>query len=681
MAKRPPPRAASRKSALRKASPPPSRGRARRDNDYDDAPPPPPKRKAAWPFVLVMVLAWTAIFGAIFYSNFVSTLPDVKNLMAAGPSRDVTILDDHGRLIARRGLVQGQMITLADLPPYVPNAFIAIEDRRFREHFGLDPIGMIRAGVSNMAAGHVVQGGSTLTQQLAKNLFLTPSRTFERKTQEAMLALYLESRYSKDQILTLYLNRVYFGAGVFGIEAASEKFFGKHAGELGLTEAAMLAGSVKAPARYNPLADTDASLARAQVVLRAMQDTGFIDDNTRAQAQATRPRIVQGSATPQSGYFADYVLSRLDGFIGNTTDPVIVETSFDLETQVMAERAVARTLDAEGARIGASQAALVAMTPDGAIRAMVGGRSYSQSSFNRASDAERQPGSAFKPFVYLTAFEHGHTPDDIMNDGPVDIHGWKPSDFEGEFQGDITLTKAFAESSNVIAAQLTDQVGPKEVARTARRLGIVSPLAEVSSLALGTSGVTPLELTGAYVPFANGGEGVLPFAIVSIRTKTGKVLYTRKGSALGAVMSPQNNAAMTRLMVETVTTGTGKAARLDERPSAGKTGTTQDSHDAWFVGFTADLVCGVWVGNDNSAPMHKTKGLTATGGGVPAHIWHSFMEDAEKDLPVMPLVGSTLIAQADDQPPQAQPETPADEDKKPDAFERILSGIFGGRNS
>jgi penicillin-binding protein 1A len=669
MAKRP-----QARNEARKSSGQPPRSKRRDRDDDDDAPPPPPRRKAAaWPFVLVMLLIWSAIFGAIFYSNFLSNLPDVKNLLATGPTRDVTILDDRARMIARRGLSQGRMVTIAELPSFVPNAFIAIEDRRFREHFGLDPIGMARAGLSNIMAGHVVQGGSTLTQQLAKNLFLTPSRTFDRKAQEAMLAVYLESRYSKDQILTLYLNRVYFGAGVFGIEAASEKFFGKHADALGLTEAAMLAGSVKAPARYNAIADTDASLARAHLVLRAMEDTGFIDDNTRTQAQATRPSIMKGSGTPQSGYFADWVLSRLDGFIGDTTEPVIVETSFDLETQAMAEHAVAQTLDTEGSRIGASQAALVAMTPDGAIRAMVGGRSYSASSYNRASDAERQPGSAFKPFVYLTAFEHGHTPDDVMHDGPVDIHGWKPSDFEGEYQGDITLTKAFAESSNVIAAQLTDELGPTEVARTARRLGIVSPLAEVSSLALGTSGVTPLELTGAYVPFANGGEGVLPFGIVSIRTKAGKILYERKGSALGAVMSPTNNAAMTRLMVETVTTGTGKAARLKERPSAGKTGTTQDSHDAWFVGFTADLVCGVWIGNDNSAPMHKVPGLTATGGGVPAHIFHAFMEDAEKNMPVAPLIGATLLAQADD----VQAQTPIP-NKKPDAFERILSGIFGG---
>ena len=648
------------------------------DDDEDDSPV--PRRKRIWPYILAMLLAWGVIFSAILWSHFLSDLPDVRNLLASASSRDITILDDHGRMIARRGLTQGAMVKVEDLPAYVSNAFIAIEDRRFREHIGIDPIGMARAGVENMMAGHVVQGGSTLTQQLAKNLFLDPDRTFHRKIQEAMLALYLESRYSKNQILTLYLNRVYFGAGVFGIEAASEKFFGKHANELGLTEAAMLAGSVKAPARYNPLADPDASLARARVVLRAMQDTGFIDDATRAQAQATRPRIVLGTGSPDSGYFSDWVVSQLNGILGQGAEPVIVETSLDLDTQNLAERAVGHGLDTEGEKIHASQAALVAMTPDGAIRAMVGGRSYAQSSFNRATDAVRQPGSAFKPFVYLTAFEHGHTPDDIMHDGPVDIHGWKPSDFEGEYQGDITLTRAFAESSNSVAAQLTDELGPKEVARTARRLGIVSPLEAVASLALGTSGVTPLELTGAYAPFANGGSGIIPFTITRIRSTTGKILYERKPGGLGAVMSPENDAAMTRLMVETVTTGTGKAARLIERPSAGKTGTTQDFHDAWFVGFTADLVTGVWVGNDNAAPMKK-----ATGGGLPAHIFHAFMEDAEQGLPVRPLAGSPPVADAGDtaapvvaSSAQALAMTPPAPAKPQDPFEKILNGLFGG---
>ena len=657
------------------------------DDEEDDFEPA-PRRKRIWPFALMMLLIWGVIFGAILWSHFLSDLPDVRNLLVAPSSRDITIMDDRGRMIARRGLTQGATVNVENLPSYVPNAFIAIEDRRFRSHFGIDPVGMGRAGVENMMAGHVVQGGSTLTQQLAKNLFLDPGRTFDRKIQEAMLALYLESRYSKNQILTLYLNRVYFGAGVFGIEAASEKFFGKHASDLGLTEAAMLAGSVKAPARYNPIADADASLARAGIVLRAMQDTGFIDDAARAQAQATRPRIVSGTGTPESGYFTDWIVSQMNGILGQGADkgagPVIVETSFDLETQDLAERAVAQGLDAEGEKIHASQAALVAMTPDGAIRAMVGGRSYAQSAFNRAADAVRQPGSAFKPFVYLTAFEHGHTPDDIMHDGPVNIHGWKPSDFEGEYKGDITLTEAFAESSNVVSAQLTDQLGPKEVAATAHRLGISSPLDTVPSLALGTSGVTPLELTGAYVPFANGGNGVIPFAIIKVSTKAGKILYERKPGGLGAVMSPANNAAMTRLMVQTVLTGTGKAARLAERPTAGKTGTTQDFHDAWFVGFTADLVTGVWVGNDNAAPMKK-----ATGGGVPAHIFHAFMEGAEQNLSARPLVGSALVADAGDAPAQevaaaapvleaAPPPAPVAAAKQPDSFEKILNSLFGG---
>ncbi|HWU55891.1 MAG TPA: transglycosylase domain-containing protein, partial [Rhizomicrobium sp.] len=377
------------------------------------APPQRRKPRATWPYVLLMLGGWGVIFGTIFFSHFLSSLPDVRKLIINGRSQDITILDDRGRMIARRGLTQGAMVKVEDLPTYVPNAFIAIEDRRFRSHFGVDPIGLARAAFQNMLNGHVVQGGSTITQQLAKNLFLSPSRTFDRKMQEAMLALYLEQRYSKNQILTLYLNRVYFGAGVFGIEAASQKFFGKHASELGLTEAAIIAGSVKAPARYNPLSDSDAGLQRAALVLRAMQDAGFIDDNTRALAQATRPRVIRANGTPGSGWFADWIMAHLGEIVGEPAEPVIVETSFDLQTQVLAERAVTGGLAGEGERFQASQAALVAMTPDGAVRAMVGGRNYGGSGFfNRATDAVRQPGSAFKPFVYLTALEHGHQPEE-----------------------------------------------------------------------------------------------------------------------------------------------------------------------------------------------------------------------------------------------------------------------------
>ena len=654
------------------------------DEDWDDwddgepPPPDPPRRRAAWPYILVMLACWGGILGAIFYSSFVSSLPDVNHLLPTAASQDITILDDQGRLVARRGLTQGAMVPVEQLPAFVPDAFIAIEDRRFRSHPGIDPIGLLRASVENMMAGHVVQGGSTLTQQLAKNLFLSPSRTFDRKLQEATLALYLEYRYTKNQILMLYLNRIYFGAGVYGIDAAAEKFFGKPAQHLTLTEAAMLAGSVKAPARYNPIVNADASLMRARVVLKAMREAGFIDAQTRAQAETTRPRILRASGTPGAGWFADWVVARIPRLIGDNREPVIVETSLDLPTQAIAERVVAAAMAAEGTKIGAGQAALVAMTPDGAVRAMIGGAAYEQSSFNRATGAVRQPGSAFKPFVYLAALEHGRTPDDMVDDSTVNIRGWKPQDYDGKYLGLVSLTKAFAISSNSVAAQLTQQVGPKIVARTAHRLGIVSPLSEVASLALGTSGVTPLELTGAYAPFANGGEGVAPFGIVRIRNTAGKILYERRDPGLGAVMRSADNQAMTRLMTETVTIGTGKAGRLAGRPTAGKTGTTQDFHDAWFVGFTADLVCGVWIGNDDASPMKR-----ATGGGLPARIFRGFMEEAERGLPVRPLAGEVAVATVTDIPQPviaddvAPPIEPAPE-KQEDAIEKILNGLFGG---
>ncbi|HUO92148.1 MAG TPA: PBP1A family penicillin-binding protein [Rhizomicrobium sp.] len=634
--------------------------------------PPPARPKRTWPYMIVLLGAWGMIFGLVAYSRWISQLPDIAHLLDKSSSHDITILDDKGRLIARRGLTQGALVQVSELPAYVPNAFIAIEDRRFRYHFGVDPIGTARAAIDDITVGHVAQGGSTITQQLAKNLFLDPTRTFDRKIQEALLALYLESRYSKDQILTLYLNRVYFGAGVFGIQAASERFFGKPASQLSLPEAAMLAGSVKAPARFNPQADADASIDRAGVVLDAMDDAGFISDAQRDDAKATRPRVAHDTGTPGSGYFVDWVISRIPGFVGNVDEPIIVQTTFDVATQQKAERAVAQGLAREGDELHAHEAALVAMLPDGAVRALVGGRSYAESPFDRATDAQRQPGSAFKPFVYLAAFEHGATPSDVRNDEPINIRGWKPSDYEGHYEGEISLEHAFAKSSNSIAAQLAAEVGPRAVAATARRLGIASQLMEVPSLALGTSGVTPLELTGAYAPFANGGDGVLPYGIVRITTRSGKVLYAREGSGLGRVIESDYEDEMTQLMVATVTSGTGKAARLDERPTAGKTGTTQDFRDAWFVGFTADLVCGVWIGNDDNTPM-----LHATGGGLPAHIFKAFMESAEADLPIKPLPGAPDVepsAVATTDTTMAQPQQP----EKKGFFGRMLDSLIPG---
>jgi len=615
-------------------------------------------------YTVVLGAAWLAILAVFVFLQWISDLPDTSDLLAQKPTPAVTILDTNGRTIARRGLTQGAFVTVAELPAHAVDAFIAIEDRRFYGHFGVDPIGLARAAFANIAEGAIVQGGSTITQQLAKNLFLAPERTIRRKLQEAVLALYLENRYTKDEILTLYLNRVYFGAGAYGIEAAAQRFFGKRAIELTLTEAAMLAGSVKAPSRFNPLNDAALAMGRAGIVLQSMADAGFIDAALRADAMATRPKIARAMATANAGYFADYAVAQAAGYVGETYEPLIVETTLDIDLQRAAEAAIAGGLAGKGAKLGAGQGALVALSPDGAIRAMVGGRSYEKSPFNRATEALRQPGSAFKPFVFLAALERGHRPGDRIVDRPVSVKGWTPANYEGRYEGEITLARALVRSSNSVSVQLTREVGAAAVARAAHRLGILSKLQAVPALALGVSEVTPLELTAAYAVFANGGNAVLPFAIKRIRTKAGTLLYERSGSGIGRVVSPDLSATMTGMLAEVLRTGTGKAARLDDREVAGKTGTTQDFRDAWFVGFTADLVCGVWIGNDANTPMNK-----ATGGGLPAEIFKRFMTEAHRDLPPRPLSGEAFaIAAADTKE--------ADDKGLVAAFGRLLDTLF-----
>ena len=656
--------------------------------DAEQAAPEKLSRGAMLRYTLTAGIIWLVLAGGLVFSHWIAELPDIAGLMASPSSRDVTLFDAHGRLIGRRGLTQGDFVKVGELPAHVGDAFIAIEDRRFRHHFGVDPIGMVRALVVNVGAGSLVQGGSTITQQLAKNLFLAPERRMTRKIQEALLALWLESRYSKDEILTLYLNRVYFGAGVYGVEAASERFFAKRASAMTLSEAAILAGSVKAPSRYNPGADPDAAVTRSHVVLQAMFNGGFIDETTFKQAAATRVKIARGAATPGAGYFIDYALGQLDGFTGETSERLIVDTTLDLDMQTAAERAVSTGLGRDGPLLDASQGALVSMTMDGAVRALVGGRSYAASHFNRATEALRQPGSSFKAFVFLTALERGHKPTDVMSDGPVTIGNWRPENYEGESEGTITLARALAISSNSISVQLTREAGAAAVARTARRVGITSKLHAVPALALGTSEVTPLEMTAGYTAFANGGTGVLPYTIVRIRTASGKILYERKGSGVGRVMSEANAATMTRMFEDTVTFGTGKAARLDDRETAGKTGTSQDYRDAWFIGYTADFTTAVWIGNDDNQPMHKAKGgMPATGGGLPARIFKDFMTVAERNLAPRPLFAeSPQIASSDDVvlTPDAIPETAPQQqaasdqkhDKILDVFQNVLDSLF-----
>lgn len=618
---------------------------------------------------LIAAGLWLTVILAAMFSYWMSELPSTETLFVYQPGNDITVVDVKGRMIARRGLTQGASVAVGQLPPYVGNAFIAIEDRRFRSHFGIDPIGLARAAFVDATHGQFVQGGSTLTQQLAKNLFLTPDRTLRRKIEEAILAVYLETRYSKDQILSFYLNRVYFGAGVYGIEAASQRYFDKPARQLTLGEAAILAGIVKAPSRYNPEASKDAAVSRGSVVMTAMEDAHFINHAQRAAAESVRPKFAHSFATPGAGYFVDYVISQIPSMVQNPKERLIVDTTLDLDLQRQAENALVRGLQREGPRIQAGQGALVSIGHDGALRALVGGAAYDESQFDRAVDAKRQPGSAFKPFVYLAALEHGHHPGDEVEDGPVSIGNWHPGNYEGEYEGTITLARALAVSSNSAAVQLANEVGPPEVVRVAQRLGVTDPLNPVPSLALGTSEVTPLELTAAYVPFANGGYEVTPYAVMRVRTAGGRVLYQHRGRDPIRVMSPENDSFMTRMMAGTVAEGTGKAAALGEYPAGGKTGTSQDYRDAWFVGFTADYVTGVWIGNDDGSPMHK-----ATGGGLPARTFKTYMAAAERGLPPRELVGLTLSA-PDEETASPGAEPPPAETAKPEPHDDVL-GIF-----
>ncbi|HEU0084492.1 MAG TPA: PBP1A family penicillin-binding protein, partial [Bradyrhizobium sp.] len=482
----------------------------------------------------------------------------------------------------------------------------------------------------------VSQGGSTLTQQLAKNLFLTQERTMQRKLQEVGLAIWLERKHSKAEILELYLNRVYFGSGAYGVEAAAQKYFGKPAKSVTVAEAAMLAGLVKSPSRLAPNRNPEGAEKRAQTVLAAMADAKFITD-AQAQASILQPSYnVKPAGAGTVNYVADWIGEVLDDLVGQIDRNIVVETSIDPKLQAIAEAAVIDELAAKSVKFNVSQGALVAMTPDGAVRAMVGGRNYAESQYNRAVTAKRQPGSAFKPFVYLTAVEAGLTPETIRQDAPLDIKGWKPENYSHEYFGAVTLTQALSLSLNTVAVRLALEVGPKNVARTAYRLGISSKLDPNASIALGTSEVSLTELVGAYAPFANGGRGTAPHVVNRIRTLEGnKVLYVRPQDQPDQVVAPRHVAMMNTMMQETLLSGTARKAEIPGWPAAGKTGTSQDFRDAWFVGYTSALVTGVWLGNDDNSPTKK-----ATGGGLPVEVWTRFMRAAHQGVPVAALPGS-----------------------------------------
>ena len=581
---------------------------------------------------------WTLVLGvwgliglAAFLMVFIPGLPDTSGLYAVDRQPSVAYLDRSGGLVAVRGSQEAPPADLKELPEYVPAAFIAIEDQWFYRHPGFNPFRMAQSLINNHRAGRVTGGGSTITQQLAKNLFLSAEQTYRRKAQELILAVWLEAKFSKDEILALYLNRVYFGGGAYGIEAAAERYFQKDAKDLSLGEAALLAGLLKGPSRYSPISSTERAEKRANVVLAEMVEQGVITPEERAQAFAKPIKVAKKLANQHANYFVDWVDAEVRALVGETEEDLIVQTTLDLPIQASAEAAVRGVLKRDR-KLGVRQAALVALDGEGRVRAMIGGGDYSDNQFNRATDARRQAGSAFKPFVYLTAFEQGRSPSTVVNDGPIKIGNWEPRNYTGNFSGQMTLERAVAQSINTVAAQIADEVGRDNVARTARRLGISSKIQTGPSMALGAVEVSPLEMAKAYAPFSNGGLYAAPYGIERIRTRSGQVLYERRASDRAPVVSNPALGEMNQVLRAVVSGGTGTRASVPGYDIAGKTGTTSDYKDAWFVGYTGGFTAAVWVGKDDNTAMKKV-----TGGGAPAEIWRTFMSQALPRLDVRPI--------------------------------------------
>ncbi|MCI5077778.1 transglycosylase domain-containing protein [Oricola sp.] len=585
-----------------------------------------------WTFILGI---WGGVAAAGVVAWYGAQMPSATSWEIPDRPPNVKIVAVDGSLIANRGATGGEALGIHEMSPYIPQAVIAIEDKRYYSHFGVDPVGLARAFVTNLTSGRLVQGGSTLTQQLAKNLFLSPDRTVGRKVQEVLLSFWLEHEYSKDQILEMYLNRMYFGSGSYGVEAASRRYFNKSARDVTLPEAALLAGLLKAPSRLSPARNPHLAEERAQIVLAAMRDQGMVTDSEMTAAM-TRPATRAAAYwTGSQHYVADAVMEQLPEVVGEVRRDVIVDTTIDLVLQKFAENAIRTMIAEEGEERKVSQGALVSIDNTGAVRAMVGGYDYANSQFDRSTEAKRQPGSAFKPFVYVAALERGMTPDSVRNDAPVKIGKWTPENYGGKYYGPVTLETALAKSLNSVAAQLIMEVGAGNVVKTAQRMGITSKLEANASLALGTSEVTPMELTAAYVPFANGGYRATPYIIRRVTTLDGDVLYEQTADNMERAIAPGVAGMMNAMMSKTLTEGTARAAHFDH-PAAGKTGTSQNSRDAWFVGYTANLTTGVWFGNDDGSPTNKV-----TGGSLPARAWKAFMVEAHRGVPSAPLPGTT----------------------------------------
>jgi len=615
--------------------------------------------------LVAMLIAGAA--GWIYWQSLYRGMPELPSneaLWASGREQAIEFVDANGQTIAIRGPRYGRAIKLEDLPPHVPQAFIAAEDKRFYEHDGADTRAIIRAVWANVTSGETVSGASTITQQLIKNLVLTPEQTLKRKAQEIRLARQLEERLSKEQILELYLNRVYFGAGFYGLGAASRFYFGKQPEELSIAEASLLATLPQAPSRLALTNNMTDAKTRQRYVLKEMVDAGFITAPQAAAAEIEEVSLAEApERDPQFGYALDVATEKIDEILPTVPGDLIVQLTIDADLQSAMDEAFTKRIKEEGAKVNASQAAGIVLDTKGRILAMYGGVDYTENQFNRATPALRQPGSAFKPFVYAAAIQMGLSPYEVRRDEEITIDDWTPENYSRIFHGPMTLSEALKDSINTIAAQLAQEVGEETIIALVRRFGMASAdkMRPLPSIALGSQEVTLQDLARGYGVFMTGGKRIDPYIVERISNSRGDVLYERPQYDFEQVYDRDNAETLVAMMERVITDGTGTRARLNGWQVAGKTGTSQDFRDAWFAGFSAARVGAVWVGNDDDSPMKEV-----TGGGLPASLWHDMMVIAHDGLKPQPLAGAgTLITLS----PQVQERI---------AFYRDLSQAFEG---
>ncbi len=589
--------------------------------------------------IVALILA-AAVFAAAMWNHLFHDLPQLPEnaaLWEVGREPAIEFRARDGSLITVRGPRYGRAVTLDQLPPHVPLAFVAAEDKRFYEHEGMDSSAILRALWANWRAGETVQGGSTLTQQLVKNLVLSPEQTFKRKAQEIRLAQALERRLSKDEILTLYINRVYLGAGAYGVDAAAQTYFSKPAADLTLGEATLLAALPKAPSRLALDTNLEGARARQAYVLDQMVEAEFISAEEAAIARAEEITIANFAPDPQMGYILDMAAARVGELLPRLPSDLVVTLTIDPALQSAATEMVISAMAEQGPALAATQASALFMRPDGEVLVLIGGLDYRASQFNRVTQARRQPGSAFKAFVYAAAIEEGYDPFTVRDDALVTIDGWTPANYNQDYRGPVTLAEAYSDSLNTVAALLAEEIGQENVARLARRFGIVSPLEPVPSIALGTQEVTLMELTAAYAVFPSGGQRISPWFIARIEDTRGNILFERTPDAANPVYDPANVRMMNAMMLAVILEGTGRRAAVRGWDVAGKTGTSQDWRDAWFIGYTATLAGGVWIGNDDNSSMKKV-----TGGGLPAELWSGLASLVLQGEEPVPLPGADI---------------------------------------